>query len=87
MIPSIIDKIEDLTFLVQIKLVVCARALILFMVVCACSRFVNAGRSSENSCQQVLIVLDYILLLKWMRVGSYGNSTISKTTPTPIKRW
>ena len=49
---------------------VCARALLVFLVVCACSLFFNAGRSSENSFQRVLIVLDYILLLRWMRIGS-----------------
>ena len=49
---------EDLTILVQIRPAVCAGALLVFQVVCACSPFFNAGRSSENSSQRVLIVLD-----------------------------
>ena len=46
----------------------CARALLVFLVVCACSLFFNAGQSSENSSQRVLIVLDSIVSLKWMRI-------------------
>ena len=42
------------------------RALLVFLVVCACSLFFNAGRLSETSSQQVLIVLHSILSLKWM---------------------
>ena len=61
---------ENLTFLVKIKPVVRARALLVFLVACTCSLFFNAGRSSENSFERVLIVLDSILLLKWMRIGS-----------------
>ena len=63
-------RMEGLTFLVLTRPGVCARALLVFLVVCACSLFFNAGRSSENSFQRVLIVLDSILLLKWMRIGS-----------------
>ena len=36
----------------------CARALLVFLLVCACFVFLNARRSSENSSQWVLIVLD-----------------------------
>ena len=61
---------EDWTFLVQTMPAVCARALLVFLVVLPCSVFFNAGRSSENSSQRVLIVFDSILLLKWMRIGS-----------------
>ena len=32
--------------------------LVVFLVVCACSLFCNAGRSCENSSERVLIVLD-----------------------------
>ena len=35
----------------------CARALLVFLVVCTRSLFLNAGRSSENSSQWVLMVL------------------------------
>ena len=68
--PFMIHRMENLTFLVQTRLVVCARAPLVFLVVCVCSLFFNAGRSSENSSQRVLIVLESILLLKWMRIGS-----------------
>ena len=49
---------EDLTFQVQTRPTVCARALLVFLLACACSVFLNAGRSSENSSECVLIVLD-----------------------------
>ena len=52
----------------------CARALLVFLMACVCSVFRNAGRSCENSFQRVLIVLDSILLQKWKRIGSWGNS-------------
>ena len=67
-ILSIIDKIEDLTFLVPIRPTVCVCALLVFLVVCACSLFLNVARSSKNSSQRVLIVLDSIVMLKWMRI-------------------
>ena len=35
----------------------CARALLVFLLACACSLFLNSGRSSENSSRRVLIVL------------------------------
>ena len=46
----------------------CARALLVFLVMCVCSLFFNAGRLSENSSLRVLIVLDFLLLLKWMQI-------------------
>ena len=70
LILATIDRMEDLTLLVQIRPAVCACALMVFLVPCACSQFFNAGQSSGNSSQRVLIVLDSILLLKWMRIGS-----------------
>ena len=51
-----------------------ARALLVFLGVCACSLFFNAGRSSQPSSQRVLIVLHSILLLQWMRIGNLGKS-------------
>ena len=36
---------------------VCARAILVFLLVCVCSLFLNAGLSSERSSQWVLIVL------------------------------
>ena len=51
-------RIEDLTFPVQTRPAVCARGLLVFLLAWACSVFLNAGRSSENSSQQVLIVLN-----------------------------
>ena len=44
-------------FLVQTRPAVCARALLVFLLAYACSLFFNAGRSSEDSSQLVLIVL------------------------------
>ena len=52
-----------------------ARALLVFLVACACPLFFNEGRSSENSFQRVLIVLYSILLRKWMLRGSYNSSS------------
>ena len=72
-ILAIIHMMENVTFLVQIRHAVCACALLVFLaflVVCACSLFFNAVRWSQNSSQRVLIVLDYIMLLKWIRIGS-----------------
>ena len=59
---------QNLTFEVQIGPAVCARALLVFLVACAYSLDFNAGRWSECPSQQVLIELDSILLLKWMRI-------------------
>ena len=56
--------------MVQTGPAVCARALLVLLVVRACFLFFNAGRLSENCCQRVLIVLDPILLLKWMLIRS-----------------
>ena len=50
-------RMEDLTFIVWTRTAVCARALFVFLMAFACSVFLNAGRSSENSSQRVLIVL------------------------------
>ena len=60
---SLIHRMEDLTFLVQIRPAVCALAPLVFLVVRACSVFFNAGPSSEKCFQRVLTVLDSILLL------------------------
>ena len=59
-----------MTFLVHIRYAVCARTLLVLLVLCMCSRFFNAGQSSKHCSQRVLIVLDWILLLKWMQIGS-----------------
>ena len=48
----------------------CAPAHLVFRVVCTCSLFFNVSRLSENSTQRVLIVIDSILLLKWMQIRS-----------------
>ena len=64
---------EDLTFLVEIRPAVYVRALLVFLVVCACSLFFNAGRSCENSSQWVLIVLDSIHLLNGYKLESRGT--------------
>ena len=47
----------------------CMRAPFLFLLACACSVFLNAGRSFENSPQRVLIVLV---------LHCYGNGNESK---------
>ena len=39
-------RMEDFVFLVQTRPAVCVRALLVFLVVCACSWFLNAGQSS-----------------------------------------
>ena len=63
---------EDLRFLAQTSpaVCVCVCTLLVFLVACACSLFFNAGQLTESSSQRVLIVLDFILLLNWMRIGS-----------------
>ena len=53
-----------------------ARALLVFLLACACSVFLNAGRSSENSFQRVLIVLV---------LSCYGNGSESKARATPVE--
>ena len=63
---------HNLTFLFQTRPAVCASALVVFLLACAWSLLFNAGRSSENSSERVLMVLDSILLLKWMQMGSLG---------------
>ena len=45
----------------------------MFLVAYVCSLFFNAGDSSENSSQRVLIVLDSILLMKGTQIGSWGD--------------
>ena len=49
---------------------------LVFLLACACSMFLNAGRSSENSSQQVLIVLV---------LSSYGNGSESEARATPVE--
>ena len=81
---------KDLTFLVQTRPAVCARALLVFLVACACSVFCNAGRSSENSPQRVVIVLDSILLKDghmWWVVEPRGDRRQAVVyTAAPLKR-
>ena len=48
----------------------CVRALLVFPVVYPFSIFCNPGPSSKTSSQQVPILLDSILLLKWLRIKS-----------------
>ena len=48
---------EDLTLLVQIRPTVCVLALLVFLVACVYSVFFNAGQSSEQFSQRVLMVL------------------------------
>ena len=69
-------RMEDLTFLVRTRPAVCARALLVFLLACACSVFLNAGRSSENSSQSVLILLV---------LSCYGNRRESKARATPVQ--
>ena len=66
---------EELTFLDHIMPVVIARTILVLVLVGACSLFFNAGLSSENFSQLVLIVLDFIRLPKWIRIGSQSNSS------------
>ena len=54
----------------------CARTLLVFLLACACSVFLNAGPSSENSSQRVLIVLV---------LSCYGNGSESKARSTPVE--
>ena len=64
----------DLTFLVQTRPAVCARALLVFLLACLCPLFLNAGRSSEKSSERVLIVLF---------LSCYGDRSKSKARATP----
>ena len=50
-------KMEHLTFLVRTRPAECACALLVFLVLCTCSLFLNAGQWFENSSQLVVIVL------------------------------
>ena len=54
----------------------CARALLVFVLVCAFSGFLNAGRSFENSSQRVLIVLV---------LHCYGNGNKKDARATPVE--
>ena len=67
---------EDLIFLVPTRPAVCARALLVFLLACACSVFLNAGRSSQNSSHRVLIVLV---------LSCYGNGSKSEARATPVE--
>ena len=67
---------KDLTFFVRTRPAVCARALLVFLLACACSVFVNAGRSLESSSQRVLIVLI---------LHCYGNGNESEARATPVE--
>ena len=69
-------RMEDLTFLVRTRPAVCARALLVFLLACACPAFLNAGRSFENSPQPVLIVLV---------LHCYGNGNESEGRATPVE--
>ena len=53
----------------------CARALLVFLLTCGCSVFLNAGRSFENSSQRLLIVLV---------LHCYGNGNESEARATPV---
>ena len=66
---------EDLTFLVRTRPAVFARALLVFRLACACSVFLNAGRSFENSSKRVLIVLV---------LHCYGNGNKSEARANPV---
>ena len=65
----------NFTFLFQTRPAVCARALLVFLSACAWSVSFDAGRSSENSSQQALIVL--VLF-------SYGNGSKWEARATPV---
>ena len=65
----------NFTFLVLTRPAVCARALRVFLLACACSVFCNAGRAFENSSQRVLIVLV---------LSCYGNGNKLEARATPV---
>ena len=68
-------RMVNFTFLVPTRPAVCARALLVFLLACACSMFFTAGRSFENSSQRVLIVLV---------ASCYGNGSKSEARATPV---
>ena len=69
-------RMVDLKFLCSHQACcVCAHPLLEFLVARVCSLFCNAGRSPEISSLRALIVLDFILLQKWFRIGNWGKST------------
>ena len=71
----IIHRMENFTFLVQTRLAVCARALLVFQLACACSVFFNVGRLCENSSERVLIVLV---------LSCCGNGCQMEASATPL---
>ena len=70
---------EDLTLLVLTRPAVCGRALLVFLLACACSLFLNADRSSENSFQSVPIVLI-------LSCGGNGYEFEARATPVDERR-
>ena len=68
-------RMANFTFLVQTRPAACARALLVFLLACACSVFFNAGRLSENSSRRVLIVLV---------LSCYRNGSESEARATPV---
>ena len=71
----IIYRMENFTFLGQTRPAVCARTLLVFLLACACSVFLNAGRSAENPSPRVLIVLV---------LSCCGNGSESEARATPV---
>ena len=65
---------EDFTFLVQTR-----PALLVFLLACACSVFLNAGRLSESCSQWVLIVLD-------LSCSRNGYELEARATPVEDRR-
>ena len=66
----------NFTFVVHTRPAVCARALLVFLLACACSVLFNAGRSFENSSQRALIVLV---------LSYYGNGNELEARATPVE--
>ena len=66
---------ENSTFVIQTRPAVCVRALLLFLLACACSVLLNAGRLCENSSERVLIVLV---------LSCCGNGSESEARATPV---
>ena len=75
LILLIIHRMENFTFLVETRPAVCAGALLVFLLACACSVFCNAGRSSETFSQRVLRVLV---------LSCCGNGSESEARATPV---
>ena len=69
-------RMANFTFSVLTRPPVCARALLLFLLACACSVFFQAGRSFENSSQRVLIVLV---------LSCCGNGNELEARATPVE--